>query len=58
MIHVYPTAEKRLHELRGTTCECGVVVDWSEAEAVVSHNSLLTTNDNATPWTCDPLEGL
>lgn len=53
MIHVYPTNEARRHQLQGTTCDCGVRVDWDEAEAIVVHESF-TGDNRVTPWTCDP----
>lgn len=40
MIHVYPTEEEHLHELEGTCCPCGVEVDWSEPEAIVTHRRI------------------
>lgn len=37
MIHLYPVWEEDQHELEGTSCPCGVSVDWSEPEAIVTH---------------------
>lgn len=39
MIHVYPLNDLREHELDGTSCECGVRVEWEHAEALVIHAS-------------------
>lgn len=40
MIHVYPSEEEHEHELEGTSCPCGPSVDWSEPEAIVTHERL------------------
>lgn len=40
MIHVYPEAEEDQHELEGTSCPCGVDVEWDLPEAVVLHHRI------------------
>jgi hypothetical protein len=37
MIHIYPVEEEDLHELDGTSCPCGVMLNIEEVEIIVIH---------------------
>ena len=39
MIHVCPIADTRSHEIEGTMCWCQPDVDFSGAEAIVTHHA-------------------
>jgi hypothetical protein len=46
MIHVYPIAEEKQHDLSDTTtCSCEPEVQWDFPEAIVIHKQIHTTNE-------------